>query len=139
MNRKLLTGFVSVFLFTQVVEGLVSYYLLDATYTAHTHLWRPIGEMKLWMFPITGGFFSFFFVYLFSRGYEAKGIAEGFRYGISIALMVALPSAYEQYAVMQIPYFVTLELFLSRSLEYIAAGILLSVIFTLHKGEPVRH
>ena len=131
MNKKLWIGFVAVFVTTQIIEGLLDFYLLGPVYSAYSHIWRPIAEMKLWMLPVTGMFFSFFFVFIFSKGYERKGIAEGLRYGVYVALMVALPNAYGNYAMMQIPYSFALQWFLYRSLEYVIAGAILSGVFRL--------
>ncbi|TSA15425.1 hypothetical protein D4R75_15025 [bacterium] len=86
MNKKLWIGFVTVFVTTQVLEGFVNFFLLDPIYSSYSHIWRPISEMKLWMLPVTGMFFSFFFVFIFSKGYEGKGISEGIRYGFYVAL-----------------------------------------------------
>jgi len=131
MNKKLWIGFVAVFVTTQVIEGLLDFYLLDPIYSSYSHIWRPIMEMKLWMLPVTGMFFSFFFVFIFSKGYEGKGVTEGIRYGVYVALMVALPHAYGNYALMQIPYSLALQWFLYWSLEYVIAGAILSGVFRL--------
>jgi len=131
MAKKLWTGFVAVFVTTQIIEGLLDFYLLDPVYESYSYIWRPVAEMKFWMLPVTGAFFSFFFVYIFSKGYEHKGIAEGIRYGFYVALMVALPKAYGSYALMQIPYSLALEWFLFGALEYVIAGAILSGVFRM--------
>ncbi len=131
MNKKLWIGFVAVFVTTQIIEGLVDFYLLDPIYSSYSHIWRPIAEMKLWMLPVTGMFFSFFFVFIFSKGYERKGVAEGIRFGLFVALMVALPRAYGDYALMQIPYSLAVQRVLFGSLEYVIAGAVLSGVFRL--------
>jgi hypothetical protein len=136
MNKKLWVGFVTVFVTTQVLEGLVNFFLLDPIYSSYSHIWRPISEMKLWMLPVTGMFFSFFFVFIFSKGYEGKGISEGVRYGLYVALMVALPNAYGTYAIMKIPYTLALQWFAYDTLEYVIAGAILSGVFSLRVDSP---
>jgi hypothetical protein len=136
MNKKLWFGFVTVFVTTQVLEGLVNFFLLDPIYSSYSHIWRPISEMKLWMLPVTGMFFSFFFVFIFSKGYEGKGISEGVRYGLYVALMVALPNAYGTYAIMKIPYTLALQWFAYDTLEYVIAGAILSGVFSLRVDSP---
>jgi hypothetical protein len=136
MNKRLWVGFVAVFVTTQIIEGLLDFYLLDPIYSSYSHIWRPIMEMKLWMLSVTGAFFSFFFVFIFSKGYEGKGVAEGIRYGVYVALMVALPHAYGNYALMQIPYSLALQWFLYWSLEYVIAGAILSGVFRLRIDSP---
>ena len=131
MSKRLWTGFVAVFVTTQIIEGLLDFYLLDPIYGSYSHIWRPISEMKFWLLPVTGMFFSFFFVFIFSRGYEGKGIAEGIRYGLYVALMIALPRAYGSYALMQIPYSLALQWFVYGMFEYVIAGAILSGIFRM--------
>lgn len=131
MSKRLWIGFVAVFVTTQIIEGILDFYLLGPIYNSYSHIWRPIMEMKLWMLPVIGMFFSFFFVFIFSKGYEGKNVAEGIRYGLYVALMVALPRAYGNYALMQIPYSLALQWFLFGSLEYVIAGAILSGVYRL--------
>jgi hypothetical protein len=88
------------------------------------------------MLPFTGLFFSFFFTFIFSKGYEKKGIGEGIRYGFYAAMMVSLPHAYGTYAFMQIPYTVALQWFVFGLVEFIAAGIILAIVFK--SGQTTR-
>ena len=131
MNKRIWIGFVTVFVTTQVIEGLVDFILLGPTYSLSPHIWRPIAEIKLWMLPVTGAFFAYFFVFIFSKGYEGRGLLEGVRYGTYAALMIVLPHAYNSYATMQIPYSVALQWLFFGTVEYIFAGALLSTAFQL--------
>jgi hypothetical protein len=131
MNKRIWVGFVTVFVTTQIIEGLIGFILLGPTYSHSPHIWRPIAEIRLWMLPVTGAFFSFFFVFIFAKGYEGKGLLEGVRYGLYAALMIVLPHAYNSYATLQIPYSIALLWFLFGTLEYILAGILLSAAFRM--------
>lgn len=136
MNKKIWIGFVTVFVTTQLIEALVGFILLGPTYSHSPQIWRPIAEVKLWMLPVTGAFFSFFFVFVFSKGYQAKGLPEGLRYGTYAALMIVLPHAYNSYALLQIPYSIALQWFIFGTLEYIIAGVLLSIAFQLSGTNP---
>jgi hypothetical protein len=136
MGTRILIGFLVVFVATQVFEGFVNLYLLFPITSQLSYIWRPVVEAKLWMLPFTGMFFSFFFTYVFSKGYENKGIAEGIRYGAIVAMMVALPHAYGTYALMQIPYAVALQWFIYGAIEYVLAGILLAIVFKKRSDQP---
>lgn len=129
MNKKVWMGFVAVFVVMQILEYIVNMVLLDSLYKSVSELWRPEGEMKVWLFVVVGLFFSFFFTLIFSKGYEGKGIMEGVRYGLYVALMVVLPFSYGTYAMMPIPYSLALQWFLYGTVEYIIAGIVLALIF----------
>ena len=137
MSKKIWIGFIAVFLTTQVIEGFADFYFFDPIYSSLPQIWRPISEVKLWLLPITGIFFSYFFVFIFSKGYERKGLLEGVRYGLYVALMVALPIAYGNYALMQIPYSLALQWFIFRTVEYVIAGAILSGIFMLRLDAPI--
>ena len=92
--------------------------------------------MKLWLIPVIGLFFSFFFTFIFSKGYEGKGLLEGVRYGLYVGLMVALPMAYGSYAMMPIPYSLALQWFIYGTLEYMIAGVVLALIFKPKEQTP---
>lgn len=136
MTRRICIGFLAVFLATQTFEGLINFYILDPVYSQWSHLWRPIAEVRFWMLPFTGMFFSFFFTFIFSKGYERRGLGEGIRYGFYVAMMVALPHAYSTYALMQIPYSVALQWFVFGTIEFVLAGVLLAVVFSKGSETP---
>ncbi|HUN64933.1 MAG TPA: hypothetical protein VMW43_02460 [Bacteroidota bacterium] len=132
MGKKIWIGFVVTYIITEVLDYLINGVLLGPTYDwlmrSFPGLYRPEG-MKIYIFFITNIFFSFFFVYIFSRGYEGKGVLEGVRYGLYIALMVTLPAAYAEYAMHPLPYSFGLKWFLCGTAEYMIAGAVLAMIF----------
>jgi len=136
MTRRIWIGFLAVFLATQTFEGLVNFYVLEPIYSQWIHFWRPIAEVKFWMLPFTGMFFSFFFTFIFAKGYEKRGLGEGIRYGFYVAMMVSLPHAYGTYALMQIPYTVALQWFIFGALECVGAGMILAIVFK--SGQTTR-
>lgn len=129
MTRKIWIGFAAVFVTTQILDGIVNFFILDPVYKSVSLLWRPEGEMKLWIFPVIGLFFSYFFTLIFSKGYENKGLAEGARYGLYVGLMMTVPYAYGNYAVLPIPYLLAVQWFIYGTIEYIIAGMVLAMIF----------
>jgi hypothetical protein len=132
MNKKIWIGFIVVYILTEVLDYLINGVFLGPIYEWLARdvpgLYRPEG-MKVYIFFISHIFFSFFFVYIFSKGYEGKGIIEGARYGFYIALMVVLPAAYAEYAMHPIPYSFALKWFLLGAAEYIVAGAVLALLF----------
>jgi hypothetical protein len=135
MNRKIWLGFVAVFITLQILDGIVNLVILDAAYKSVSYLWRPEGEMKLWIVPIVGLFFSFFFTFIFSKGYEGEGVLEGARYGLYIGLMVMFPMSYGAYAMMPIPFSLALQWFVYGTIEYVIAGMVLAMVFR-PKAQP---
>jgi hypothetical protein len=68
---------------------------------------------------LTGLGVLFFFCYIFTKGYEGKGIAEGVRYGALMGLFVVLPSA------VYVIYPITAEL----AMIWYVSGVISFVIF----------
>jgi hypothetical protein len=129
MDKKFWTGVVAVFVTLAVVEAIVNMVLLSSAYQATANLWRPMGEMKIWVFYVVYAFIAFFLTLIFSKGYEGKGITEGVRFGFYIGMLMAVPMAYGTYASMPIPYSLALQWFLYGLIEYIIAGIVLALVY----------
>jgi hypothetical protein len=129
MSKKFWTGFVVVFVVMSLLEWFFNEVILSSSYQATANLWRPMGEMKIWLFYIVYLFVAYFFTLIFSKGYEGKGIMEGVRYGFYVGMMMAVPMAYGSYAAMPIPYSLALSWFICGLIEYIAVGIALALVF----------
>ncbi len=140
MNKKVWMGFIVVYILLMAGNFLIHGVLLSPEYKASEWLWRPEPEFhsKFWILWVTGLFFSYFFTFIFSKGYEAKGIAEGVRYGLYVSLLMLLPAAYNSYVVYKdYPYSLSLKWFLFGTIEYIILGVALAMIFGMKpKGGP---
>ena len=129
MNKKVLIGWVAVFVWIMVWEMIVNVVLLAGEYMATAHLWRPEAEMKMWLFWVVYIFVAFFLSLLFSKGYEGKGMSEGIRFGLYIGFLMAIPMAYGTYGAMPIPYSLALKWFIFGMIEYVVAGVILASVF----------
>jgi hypothetical protein len=139
MNKKLWTGFIAVFLVLAVLEFIVNVVLLKSAYMETAHLWRPEGEMKIWLFYVVYLFIAYFFALIFSKGYEGKGVMEGIRYGFYVGMMMAVPMAYGTYGAMPIPYSLALQWFVYGLIEYIVAGAVIAMVWGKHAAvTPVK-
>ena len=131
MLKKAVLAMIAVFILWSVIDYIIHGLMLRSTYEATARLWRPMAEMKTYLFYIVYAFVAFFFTLIFSKGYEAKGLLEGVRYGLYVALMIVLPHAYNSYATLQIPYSIALQWFLYGTVEYVLAGAFLSAAFQM--------
>jgi len=129
MSKKLLIGFVLVYVVFAALDTFVNAVLLAPSYESVSHLFRPSEEMKLWVIYVSYVFFAFFFTFIFSKGYEGKGVLEGVRYGFYVALMMALPYNYMSFAVMPVPYSMAFQGFLYATIELIMCGVVLALVF----------
>jgi hypothetical protein len=129
MNKKFWIGFVVVFLVMAFWQFLVNAVFLSADYEATKQLWRPMEEMKMGIFYLVYLIMSFFFTFVFSKGYEGKGIPEGARYGFFMGMILATSMAYGTYGSMPIPYSLALKWFLFGLVQYVALGVLLAAVY----------
>jgi hypothetical protein len=136
MKKKLLIGFVVVYVLFAVLDWVVNNVLLMPLYASVSHLFRPNEEMKLWVIFVSYIFLAFFFTLIFSKGYEGKGVMEGVRYGFYVALMMVLPYNYMSFAVMPIPYSLAFQGFLYGTVEMVICGIALALIFGKKRTAP---
>ena len=134
--KKVLIGFVAVFVAMEVVSLIVDYWLLSSTYESLKNLWRPDMQSKMWIFHVVMLVGAFFFSFVFSKGYEGKGIMEGVRYGLYIGIWMSLGMAYGTYAMIAIPYSLALQWFIYGVIQYIIYGIILALVFQKKPAPP---
>jgi len=127
----LLISFVATYVVYQILGYLIHQVWLSDTYASLAAVWRPEAEMmsKMWVMYVTSAFFCFFFCYIFVRGYENRGLGEGFRFGAIIGLFYALPQAYDAYVVYPIPYSLALRWFLSGLVVSIILGSVVAIVY----------
>src|SRR5689334_5967239 len=105
MNKKLLVGFIAVYVGMIITNLVIHAGLLASTYHGDEmmRLMRPEADAKTWIYFVTALVVSFFFTLIFSKGYEGKGMGEGLRYGLYVGLLMSVPMAYDSYASYPIP------------------------------------
>ena len=88
-NKTCWIGWLVVFLVMQAYGYLVHTLGLSDTYESFVSVFRPEAEMMdmMWMMMAGSAFSLLVFCYIFTIGYEGKGVMEGVRYG-------ALPDFY---------------------------------------------
>lgn len=130
MNKKnfILTSIV-VFVVFQAVNFIIHSLILRNAYMATQQIWRPDMMQKMWIIYVTSLIFSFLFVYVFSRGYEGRGIAEGVRYGLIVGLLLNVVGAFNQWAVYPIPFGMALQWFIYGVIQIIICGIVAAALF----------
>jgi len=134
--RRLLIAFVAIYVLLQVCNYLVHGLWLAPTYASLAEVWRPTAEMqsKIWIIFVTDAFWSFFFCYIFARGYEGKGHVEGARYGAIVGLFFAMSQSYNSYVIFPIPYSLALKWFLSGLATSVVLGIVAAAIYRPSKA-----
>ena len=135
--KKILIGTAVVFVAVSVLDYLIHGVMLQSAYEATKDVWRPDMESKMWIFSVVSLVGSFFFSFIYSKGYEGKGIAEGARYGLYVGIWMSIGMAYGTYAMIAIPYSMAIQWFLYGIIEYVIGGVLLAMVFGKKEAEAV--
>ena len=98
-------------------------------YKATQNVWRPDMMSMMWVFHVLMLVGAFFFTFIFSKGYEGKGMMEGIRYGLYIGIWMSMGMAYGTYAMIVIPYSLALKWFLFGIVQYVIMGIVAAMVY----------
>lgn len=130
-KKKFLIAFIVVFVLLELLNYLVYNVIMMSAFESVKNVFRPMDDMmsKMWIMYIADIIWSFFFVFIFIKGYEKKGILEGLRYGIYIGLFQSFMAAYAQYVVYPLPYSMALQWFIYGLIEMIILGIATALIY----------
>jgi len=127
--KKLIITFIVVFVVLEVLNFVIHSVILGAAYESISELWRPDMDSKMWVMWIADLIFSFFFVYVFTKGYEARGIMEGIRFGLIIGCFYLIPHIYSQYATYNLPYSLVLQWLIYGFIQIIIVGIVAALLY----------
>ena len=78
---------------------------------------------------VFGALVALMFTYIFVKGREGKGLAEGVRFGIIIWLFMTLPMNVSMWVMLPIGWPIILRWILFGLLEMLIAGILVAAIY----------
>ncbi len=129
MNKKFWLGFVAVFVTSEVLNFIINGVLMMPDYKATQNVWRPDMMSMMWVFHVLMLVGAFFFTFIFSKGYEGKGMMEGIRYGLYIGIWMSMGMAYGTYAMIVIPYSLALKWFLFGIVQYVIMGIVAAMVY----------
>jgi hypothetical protein len=128
--KRFIPSFIVVFAFIYgfdfVFHGI---YMKDA-YQATASMWRPQEAMQQFLPWMLGSqaLLALMFCYIFTKGYQARGMLEGVRYGILIALL-GTSGALMMFAVVPYPGDMVCTWIVAKFIKFIVAGALLALIY----------
>jgi hypothetical protein len=128
MTKKFWMAFIAVFV-TGVILNMIVYGLVLGSAFSSLPVWRADMQSLQGIYIVIALVGSFFFTFIFSKGYEGKGIPEGIRYGLYIGIWLSVGMAYGTYGMVAVPYHLTLEWFILGVLTYIVMGIVASLVY----------
>jgi hypothetical protein len=130
MNKRYIIGCLAVWAFFFLSDGLLHGCLLKPFYDQTADLWRPEKEMcsKMPWIIAYEGVLAFLFGFIFTKGYERKGLGEGARYGWWIGLLFSA-SNLMWYAILPIPGTLALSWAAGMLAQLTLAGIIFAAIY----------
>ena len=129
MNRnRYIIASLAVFAFIFVFDWIFHGNVLTGIYEQTSHLWRPKEEACFLTMMIAQISLAFIFSYIFLKGYESKGIAEGVRYGFLIGLLF-VPGYLIFYSVQPFPFELIAYWSIGGIIEMMGAGAVLAAIY----------
>jgi len=119
------------FIFFLAFEWVVHSLILGGWYQQRMDLLRPEDQMAAFTFWMVLGFLilAFGFCYVFLKGYERKGIGEGFRYGLYVWFAFALSHVLINYAVFPWPGAWVLAWIIGALVMMVIGGIIFAAIY----------
>ncbi len=127
---RFLTAVLAVFLFTFLYEALVHGHMLMEDYRATQALWRGDAEMQNYFGAavLSNILKSLLFAFIFTCHYEAKGLAEGARYGLYVGALLGVMQ-FATYAYMPIPLALAAKWLVVQIVYGVLAGTLTAAIY----------
>jgi hypothetical protein len=131
INKTFWIGFIVVYIVWQVIGFLVHQVMLADTYTNMWQVLRASEEMEnmMWMMFVSSALYLLLFCYIFTKGYEGKGVGEGLRYGLLMGLFMSIPMAMDQYVIYPIPSNVAVIWFVGGVISFMIAGAVFAALY----------
>lgn len=129
-TKKMFIAVISVFILLQVTSFIIHGLLLAKTYEGLAAVFRPMEEMNalMWRMWIADVVWAYFFVFIFNKGFQNKGLIEGVRYGIYISLFMSFVAAVAQNAVYPVPYTLALQWFIYGTIQNVILGVVVAFL-----------
>ena len=128
-TKRFLLASLAVFVTLQILDFVIHNLILGSTYEAIQGVFRPDMADKMWVISLMGLVLSFQFVYIFTKGYEGKGIMEGLKYGLLIGLVIHFVGAFNQFAVYPLPYGLIWKWIIWGTIQLMIAGAVAALIY----------
>ncbi len=111
-----------------ILGGYYSRMMADSVYG---NVFRSDAEMAkyMWVMYVTGAVYSFFFAFIFAKGYEDRGIAEGIRYGIYIGLFFIYVGAFNEFVIFRMPYGLAWIWIIAGLVQSVILGIVAALVY----------
>jgi hypothetical protein len=128
-TKRFIIASIVIFIAVEILDFVEHGLILRNAYGALMGIWRTDMNSVMWIMYVTSLAFSFLFVFIFIKGYEGKGIAEGIRFGLLIGFLMIGVGIFNQYVVYPIPFNLAIQWFIYDMIRFVIYGIIASAIY----------
>ena len=128
MLKKTVISIILIFIAWSLLDFVIHGMLLQPTYNATAHLWRPMDEMKMpLMYAVTLAYITcFVLIYLiFIRN---KSLLTGIKFGALFGMAAGISMGFGSFSYMPIPLSLALGWFAGILIECVVAGTLVGLV-----------
>ena len=118
-----------IYVVVQAMDFVINEVFMKSANESLQGLWRPNMTSRMWVMYVIGVLVALLFTYIFIKGCEGKGTAEGVRYGVIIWLFVSVPMSMSMWVLLPIPHMIIVRGLIYALLEMLIAGILVAAIY----------
>jgi hypothetical protein len=130
IQRYFIGSFV-VFLFIFAAEFIFHGQIMEGFYQEAMNLLRPEAEAMAYFPSMIAGFLvlSFGFCYVFTKGFENKGIGEGARFGFWVGITFSVSTSLINYAIFPWPTSWIVGWIIGEPIILMIAGVIFAAIY----------
>ena len=127
--KRFSTASAAVYVAVLAIDFILNAIFMKTANESLKSLWRPNMSSRAWLMYVFSALIALLFTYIFVKGREGKGLAEGVRFGIIIWLFVSVPMNVSWWVMLPIGWQIILRWILFGLLEMLIAGILVAAIY----------
>jgi len=138
-TKRYITASLVVFVVTYILDWVIHSLILGGTYNNYPDFFvAGIGGIAVFYAIIKSLIFGFVFCFIFTKGYEEKGILEGVRYGLWIGLLLWLPLMFSSWNTFQFTKVIPFWWLILGVIQIIILGIITAAIYKPAKVEEPK-
>jgi hypothetical protein len=129
-TKRLILTIIVVFIVANLTGFLIHAYLLRADYMLMAQYYRPEGQQKMIFINLAYLSFAIGSVWVYAKGVEDRPwLGQGIRFGLAMALILAIPSFFIAYAVQPVPSALMVKQIMFETVDKILLGIVTAAIY----------
>ena len=130
-SSRYVWGSLVVFIYLFLIEFVFHAFIMDGWYNQALHLLRPEAESNALFHWMALGFviLAFGFCYIFVQGYKGRGIGEGIRYGLYVAITFSVSTNLINHTIFPYPGEWIVGWLIAYPIEMMTAGAIIASIY----------